>query len=653
MQQVSGSTWVRVFRPLALIILLVSLGLSGCGGGNKDTKAGVPTSISFSPSSLSLRVGGVQGLSAQVLDGNGNAIATATVTFSSANPSIASVSSSGLVCAGTWDSTTTPIVCTPGSVGSTQITISSGSLSANVPTFTHQKVDAIRVTPARVDCRSVGQTQQMTAQAFSNGVDITNTVGPFAWATQATSIATVDSSGVVTAVRPGATNVAASVSGVSSVPAVFITCAVKTIRVHVSGGSDAAFTLNTSGTQQLVADVVDTAGVTITPTLTWNTSQPVVATVNTSGLVTGTAAGTSGITASCLFPCNSGLGSIYSNVAVASVNGSSATTVYVTGTGTTSLVPIDTSTNSAGTAITLPATPNSFVFSRQGTAAYLGSTGGLITLNPTNNAVTNNSSAPGIVLAVSPDGNRVLVAGSSSVFALVSGAVETLNITGATAAEFSPDNSKAYIVAGSTLYVYQSGATLRSIPLATPASDVAFLASGAFAYLAGGAASAASVVANCNNVLVATPGTGGTPRFIRPLPDGSGMLTADSPGLDVIISNTDLAGCPPALSHSEVFKDFLQGSFTARQLIVLPNGAKAYITSDLGKLLAYDVAAGTAATIDLGGAAAFTGGATLDSSRLYLGASDNAVHRIDVAGGTDAQQIPVSFTPDLVAVRPK
>jgi hypothetical protein len=48
-----------------------------------------------------------------------------------------------------------------------------------------------------------------------------------------------------------------------------------------------------------------------------------------------------------------------------------------------------------------------------------------------------------------------------------------------------------------------------------------------------------------------------------------------------------------------------------------------------------------------------TGGTTLDSTKLYVGGSDNAVHRIDVASGTDAQQITVSFTPDLVAVRPK
>jgi hypothetical protein len=49
----------------------------------------------------------------------------------------------------------------------------------------------------------------------------------------------------------------------------------------------------------------------------------------------------------------------------------------------------------------------------------------------------------------------------------------------------------------------------------------------------------------------------------------------------------------------------------------------------------------------------FTGAATPDSISVYVGGSDNAVHRIDVASGTDAQQIGgLSFTPDLVAIKP-
>ena len=150
--------------------------------------------------------------------------------------------------------------------------------------------------------------------------------------------------------------------------------------------------------------------------------------------------------------------------------------------------------------------------------------------------------------------------------------------------------------------------------------------------------------------IVPSPGT-----LLASLPNGKATLAVDSPGIDVITPNTDLAGCPPALSDTVVSNDFLQGPFTARQLIVLPDSSKAYVTSDLGMLLVYDVTNGKVLPpIPLaGGASAFTGGATLDSKSVYVGGSDNAVHRIDVASGTDAQQIPLSFKPDLVAVRPK
>ncbi|MGH8459208.1 MAG: hypothetical protein ACRESV_07650 [Nevskiales bacterium] len=41
------------------------------------------------------------------------------------------------------------------------------------------------------------------------------------------------------------------------------------------------------------------------------------------------------------------------------------------------------------------------------------------------------------------------------------------------------------------------------------------------------------------------------------------------------------------------------------------------------------------------------------SDRVYVGGSNNAVHRIDVGTATDAASIGLGFTPDLVAVRPR
>ena len=108
----------------------------------------------------------------------------------------------------------------------------------------------------------------------------------------------------------------------------------------------------------------------------------------------------------------------------------------------------------------------------------------------------------------------------------------------------SPDSLKAYILAGSTLYVYSTLEALKTIPLGAPATEVSFLPEGGFAYVAGGAASSITACKTCTDAqetgqTVATPTT---PMFIKALSksltvggttfDGS-VLAVDSPGIDL------------------------------------------------------------------------------------------------------------------------
>ena len=186
----------RYSRSLTLAVLVPALfGLAACGGSKRANSA--PASISVAPVTLSLTTGGVASLTPTVLDGDGFVVTSATFTFASSDASIATVSSAGLVCAGTWDANN--IVCTPGPTGHAEINITSGSLSTTVPVYAHGQVDSVHISPATVDCRSAGQTQQLTGQAFSTGVDITSLFGPFTWTSAAPVTATVDGNGVVTA----------------------------------------------------------------------------------------------------------------------------------------------------------------------------------------------------------------------------------------------------------------------------------------------------------------------------------------------------------------------------------------------------------------------------------------------------------------------
>src|SRR4029077_8934452 len=144
-------------------------------------------------------------------------------------------------------------------------------------------------------------------------------------------------------------------------------------------------------------------------------------------------------------------------------------------------------------------------------------------------------------------------------------------------ADYSPDNLKAYIVAGSTLYIYSTVETLKSVALNAPAVGLSFLSNGAFAYLAGGTPSGVAVHNTCTNAQASTAGTPATPTFIKTLPNATQLLAVDSPGIDVINVNTTPIGCSPPVSNTVQSFNLGQGSFVPRQFIVSQDGTRAYI----------------------------------------------------------------------------
>jgi len=266
----------------------------------------------------------------------------------------------------------------------------------------------------------------------------------------------------------------------------------------------------------------------------------------------------------------------------------------------------------------------------------------------------------------------------------------TYQITGATAADFSPDSLKAYIVAGSNLYVYSKLDALRTIPLAASANDVSFLSEGAFAYIAGGDPAGVTVRRTCDNGAADTVTTLGPPTFIKTLPgpqqllpgdvaDSFHLLTISPPNVGLISANHALppalpwVGCTPTVIDNNPLPQFFnlgQGNFTAKQLIVSEDGSTAYIVpSNLGRILVFSIAGQVSTAITLAGNAnPLTAALTPDGTLLYVGAGDGTVHIVDLVAGGDIQQIsfspsslcqdsigkpyPVPCYPDLVAVRP-
>lgn len=114
------------------------------------------------------------------------------------------------------------------------------------------------------------------------------------WTTSNASVATVASNGTVTGVGAGTAVITATSEGVTSQITITVTrAAIATITIAISPAQ-----IGIGGTAQATASVVDSTGKAVTDAvLTWSSSDQNVATVNSSGLVTGVGSGTARIDA--------------------------------------------------------------------------------------------------------------------------------------------------------------------------------------------------------------------------------------------------------------------------------------------------------------------------------------------------------------------
>jgi hypothetical protein len=701
-------------------LCLLPLVISGCGGGSGTGSFPIPASITLIPNgNVSLELGRIQALTVQLANSTGKAIAE-PVNFVSSNAAVATVGSNGTICAGSWNSLTAPTICTPGPVGVAEITATAqGVTSVPVTVYVHQHIDSVvasilpTIPPSTAPCLSKGLTANYQANAFSGTTNITNTVGPFTWTPLSVQVITLNTTAEgllpgqvqVTGNVPGTTSMFAGISGTNSLPIDVEVCPVESISISVSG------TLSSSGSGTLVPLVVDSQGVNITGVpLSWCSSNQAAIgvggsgncnTTNSSSLaITGTSnGGTAAITASCTpATCNIGFipsMPVYSrNVVVATSQATTAPTenVWVTSSGCgtidgcfSTIFPISTPMNVVGSQVLLPATPNSLAFNSSGSMIYLGtdlglqSTRGLmqVTTTTTPPTVAQFTSVVGKVLAVSGDGTKVIVSDTISspnqvyVFNTGTSRATTFQITGATAADFSPDSLKAYIVAGSTLYVFSSQDALQTIPLGAAATDVSFLPEGAFAYVAGGSPSALSTVyRTCDNSVADTVAlANAAPTMIRTLTNSTQVVAVDSPNVDLFNVTTSPTGCQPTVTNDSVKSFNLgQGSFTPKQLLVASDGSRAYIVATgSNSILVFNIASQTSTAIPLtgSGVTALSAALTSDGTSLYVAASDSLIHVLNTVVDTDVTQLAlptsaclgsgnVTFpcTPDLIALQP-
>src|SRR5438874_1587686 len=270
----------RSLRLIALAALAVAAGVVACE--RATTPIGPPAavaSVDLTPPSATVQVGQTVQLTAIPRDANGNALSDRTVTWTSSNTSVAAVSPTGLV---------RGLVA-----GSATITATSEGKSRTASiTVTNVPVASVDVTPPTATVQT-GQTVQLSATPReANGAALSGRV--VTWTSSNTSVATVSPTGLVTGVVAGSATITATSEGKSGTASITVT----DIPVASVDVTPPTATVQAGQTVQLTATLKDASGNTLSGrTVTWSSNNTSVATVSSSGLVSGVTPGSATITA--------------------------------------------------------------------------------------------------------------------------------------------------------------------------------------------------------------------------------------------------------------------------------------------------------------------------------------------------------------------
>jgi uncharacterized protein YjdB len=268
----------ELLRRAAPIAAVAVAALSAC----KESADPEPVAalVGLNPTD-SVRLGKPRAFQVEPRDANGNRLTGRTVTWTSLNPNIIAIDAGGSA--------------TGVALGSTVITARSGDVSVTSNVLVQPPVTSVVLLPGSSTLQ-VNATRQMTvALTGANGQSIAGRA--IFYSSSSPSVASVNGSGVVAGVATGRATISAEspldgISGTATVDVVPI--AVASISITPPGAQTAFQGL----TLQLAATLRDANGTILTGrTVSWTSSNPSIASVSSSGLVSGLALGTAQITA--------------------------------------------------------------------------------------------------------------------------------------------------------------------------------------------------------------------------------------------------------------------------------------------------------------------------------------------------------------------
>ena len=285
----------------AALVFAGGLWTASCGGGDSPTAptpapptpppppppAPTVSVVEVSPAMATLEVGKTQRFIATARASDGTVISGVEFAWSSSNTAVVTINNSGLATAVAAGTAT--IRATGNGVSSAAATI----------TVTMAPVASVAISPSATQELMVGEMVTFTAMARTAGGAVRGDVS-ISWASSDTSVVTITSAGVATAVGAGMAMVRATADGITSSP-VTINVAEppppEPVVASVTVSPSEAM-IEVGAMQQFAAKALTSDGMEVPEAeITWSSSDEMVATVDSDGLATGVGAGAAMITA--------------------------------------------------------------------------------------------------------------------------------------------------------------------------------------------------------------------------------------------------------------------------------------------------------------------------------------------------------------------
>lgn len=260
-------------------IVAVSAGTTTITATSEGQSASAPltvlpppvATVSVSLQQATVELGAGTTASAVLRDANGTTLSGRTVSWSSSNSAVATVSASGVI--------------TSASVGTTTITASSeGKTGSATLSVIPAPVASISVSLAQSSLQVGGSTSASAVLRDANGVVLSDR--SIAWSSSNTAVASVSASGVVTALAGGTASIMATSEGKSGMATVTVTLPpVASVTLSGAGRVKVGDTYTYTATLRL-AD-----GTVVTRPIVWSVTNPSRATITNNGVLVATQAG--------------------------------------------------------------------------------------------------------------------------------------------------------------------------------------------------------------------------------------------------------------------------------------------------------------------------------------------------------------------------